>query len=62
VEVLTRLLRGDGPASFAGRFFQLQDAILAPRPQRPGGPPIMIGGTAPGAPYRWWRGTPTSGT
>jgi alkanesulfonate monooxygenase SsuD/methylene tetrahydromethanopterin reductase-like flavin-dependent oxidoreductase (luciferase family) len=47
LEVLTRLLRGDGPASYAGRFFQLQDAILAPRPARPGGPPIIIGGHGP---------------
>ena len=47
LEVLTRLLRGDGPASYAGRFFRLQDAVLAPRPQRPGGPPILVGGKGP---------------
>ncbi len=47
LEVLTRLLRGDGPASYAGRFFQLRDAILAPRPARPGGPPLLIGGHGP---------------
>lgn len=47
LEVLTRLLRGDGPVSYAGRFFQLQDAILAPRPQHPGGPPLLIGGHGP---------------
>ncbi len=47
LEVLTRLLRGDGPASYAGHFFRLQDAILAPRPQRPGGPPLLIGGHGP---------------
>ncbi len=47
LEVLTRLLRGNGPANYAGRFFQLQDASLAPRPQRPGSPPILIGGKGP---------------
>lgn len=47
LEVLTRLLRGDGPTSFEGRFFRLQEAILAPRPQRPGGPPLLIGGHGP---------------
>jgi F420-dependent oxidoreductase-like protein len=47
LEVTTRLLRGDEPVSFAGTFYQLQDAILLPRPQRPGGPPIVIGGNGP---------------
>src|SRR5436190_1724303 len=47
LEVITRLLRGEGPASYAGRFYQLRDAILLPRPQRAGGPPILIGGNGP---------------
>jgi alkanesulfonate monooxygenase SsuD/methylene tetrahydromethanopterin reductase-like flavin-dependent oxidoreductase (luciferase family) len=47
LEVLTRLLRGDGPTSFEGRFFQLREALLLPRPQRASGPPIMVGGTGP---------------
>lgn len=45
LEVLTRLLRSDEPTSYHGRFFQLQDARVLPRPQRAGGPPILIGGT-----------------
>jgi alkanesulfonate monooxygenase SsuD/methylene tetrahydromethanopterin reductase-like flavin-dependent oxidoreductase (luciferase family) len=45
LEVITRLLRADGPVSFAGRFYRLQDAALLPRPQRPGGPSILVGGT-----------------
>src|SRR5918911_477093 len=44
VEVITRLLKSDEPVSFEGRYFQLRDAILLPRPQRPGGPRIQIGG------------------
>jgi F420-dependent oxidoreductase-like protein len=44
LEVLTRLLRSDEPVTFEGRFFTLREAILLPRPQRLGGPPILIGG------------------
>jgi alkanesulfonate monooxygenase SsuD/methylene tetrahydromethanopterin reductase-like flavin-dependent oxidoreductase (luciferase family) len=47
LEVVTRLLRSDEPASYDGRFFQLRDAVLLPRPQRPGGPPILVGGSGP---------------
>jgi len=44
LEVITRLLGSDGPSTFEGRFFQLREAQLLPRPQRPAGPPILIGG------------------
>ena len=44
VKVISLLLTSDEPASFEGRYFQLHDALLLPRPQRPGGPPILIGG------------------
>ena len=44
LEVVTRLLRSAEPVSFAGQYYQLHEAILLPRPQRPGGPPILIGG------------------
>lgn len=47
LEVITRLLRSDDPVSFEGRFFRLDGATLLPRPQRPGGPPILIGGNGP---------------
>ncbi len=47
VQVVTSLLRSEQPISFAGEFFRLRDAILLPRPQRPGGPPILIGGSGP---------------
>jgi F420-dependent oxidoreductase-like protein len=45
VQVITSLLKSDHPVDFAGEFFHLHDAILLPRPKRPGGPPILIGGT-----------------
>jgi len=44
LEVITRLLRDDGPVSFDGSHFRLREAALLPRPKRPGGPPILIGG------------------
>ncbi len=44
LEVITRLLRAEGPVSFRGRFYRLKDAVLLPRPRRAGGPPILIGG------------------
>jgi F420-dependent oxidoreductase-like protein len=47
MEVVTRLLRSDEPVTYEGRFYQLRGATLLPRPQRPGGPRIMIGGNGP---------------
>jgi F420-dependent oxidoreductase-like protein len=47
LEVITRLLRSDEPITYEGRFYQLRGAMLLPRPQRPGGPPVMIGGNGP---------------
>jgi F420-dependent oxidoreductase-like protein len=44
LEVVTQLLRSDQPVGFEGEYYQLQEAIMLPRPQRPGGPPILIGG------------------
>lgn len=44
LEVITRLLRSDSPVDFAGHYYHLRDAVLLPRPARPGGPPIVIGG------------------
>ena len=47
LEVVTRLLHSDELVQFSGRYYTLQDALLLPRPQRPGGPPIVIGGNGP---------------
>lgn len=44
LEVITRLLKSDKTVSYDGKFFRLRDTILLPRPQRPGGPRILIGG------------------
>lgn len=42
--MITRLWEEDHPVNFSGEYYQLRDALLLPRPQRPGGPPILIGG------------------
>lgn len=45
LQVIIRLLASDEPVNFEGKFYRLREAILLPRPQRPGGPPILVGGT-----------------
>jgi F420-dependent oxidoreductase-like protein len=44
LEMIQLLLENDQPCDFDGQYFHLSDGILLPRPQRPAGPPIMIGG------------------
>lgn len=47
LEVITRLLHSDAPVDFHGDYYSLREAILLPRPGRPGGPPVLIGGNGP---------------
>jgi alkanesulfonate monooxygenase SsuD/methylene tetrahydromethanopterin reductase-like flavin-dependent oxidoreductase (luciferase family) len=47
LEVSTRLLRSNEPVSYEGTFYQLRQAMLYPRPERPGGPPLLVGGKGP---------------
>lgn len=44
VEVIMKLLESDQPVDYDGEYYRLNDAIVLPRPKRPGGPPILIGG------------------
>lgn len=44
VEVITRLLQSNTPFNYSGKYFNINGGILLPRPYRPGGPPILIGG------------------
>jgi F420-dependent oxidoreductase-like protein len=44
LQVITQLLDSSEPVSFAGDYYQLREAVLLPRPLRPGGPPVTIGG------------------
>ena len=43
VQICRALFRDEHP-SFDGRYYRIADARNVPRPIRPGGPPIMIGG------------------
>jgi F420-dependent oxidoreductase-like protein len=44
LQVVISLLEREEPVDFQGQYYRLREAILLPRPQRPGGPPILIGG------------------
>jgi F420-dependent oxidoreductase-like protein len=44
LEVITSLVESDHPVKFDGRYFQLREATILPRPARFGGPRILIGG------------------
>lgn len=44
VQIIAHLLQSASPLNFAGEFYQLKEAVLLPRPQRAGGPPILLGG------------------
>ncbi len=44
MDVVTALLKNDKAVSYKGDYYQLKNAVLLPRPQRPGGPPIIVGG------------------
>jgi F420-dependent oxidoreductase-like protein len=47
LEVTTRLFNSATPVDFSGHYYHLKEASLLPRPARPGGPPILIGGNGP---------------
>jgi F420-dependent oxidoreductase-like protein len=51
LEVITRLLNSNESVSFEGQYYHLQEATLLPRPQRAGGPPIVIGGKRASLPF-----------
>ena len=46
MEICRALWRGDH-VSFSGKHFTLDDVTMEPKPHRPGGPPIWIGGSGP---------------
>jgi alkanesulfonate monooxygenase SsuD/methylene tetrahydromethanopterin reductase-like flavin-dependent oxidoreductase (luciferase family) len=47
LEIIVRLLQNEDPSSYEGKYYQIRAAQLLPRPQRDGGPPILIGGNGP---------------
>ena len=44
LEVVRLLLSSDDPVDFSGEYYNLKEAVMLPRPKRPNGPPILIGG------------------
>ena len=44
LQVIIHLLNSDTPVDFQGDYYHLHDALLLPRPARPGGPRILVGG------------------
>jgi probable F420-dependent oxidoreductase len=44
--IIRSLLR-DGQIDFTGEYYEVEDAVLHPRPVRPGGPPLMVGSVSP---------------
>ncbi len=52
MEEYVRVLRaiwGDQPTEFSGEFYSIPRGLVAPGPVQPGGPQILLGGTAPRA-------------
>jgi alkanesulfonate monooxygenase SsuD/methylene tetrahydromethanopterin reductase-like flavin-dependent oxidoreductase (luciferase family) len=44
LSIIAPMLRGEKP-TVSGRFYRAQEALNSPPPLRPGGPPILIGGS-----------------
>jgi alkanesulfonate monooxygenase SsuD/methylene tetrahydromethanopterin reductase-like flavin-dependent oxidoreductase (luciferase family) len=44
--IIVPLLR-EGRTSYSGKYYEVDDCVLDPRPAREGGPPIMLGSTSP---------------
>src|SRR2546428_1697913 len=49
LEICRALWRQDG-VGFSGKHFTLENVTVEPKPHRPGGPPIWIGGSGPTPP------------
>jgi F420-dependent oxidoreductase-like protein len=47
LRIIRHLLHKEEPLEFEGVYYHLHEAVLLPRPQRPDGPPILIGGNGP---------------
>jgi F420-dependent oxidoreductase-like protein len=44
LEIVSRLFRNDQPFRYQGQHYSLEEGILLPRPTRPDGPTILVGG------------------
>lgn len=48
IQVVSGLLQQAEPLTFQGKYYQLTEAQVLPRTQRPGGPAILVGGNGKG--------------
>lgn len=44
LQIVAHLLRDETPLTFNGRYYELTEAVLLPRPSRPDAVPIVVGG------------------
>jgi F420-dependent oxidoreductase-like protein len=44
LQIISALLKSEKPVNFNGTYFNIREGIVLPRPNRPGGPPILVGG------------------
>ncbi len=49
MQALRALFANDLPATFTGRFYSFEGITIAPRPAKPGGPPLWVGGRSEAA-------------
>lgn len=47
LEIIHHLLKSDTPLDYPGQYYQLHEAVILPRPQRPGGTRLLVGGNGP---------------
>lgn len=47
LEIIHHLLKSDAPLDYPGQYYQLHEAVVLPRPQRPGGTRLLVGGNGP---------------
>jgi F420-dependent oxidoreductase-like protein len=47
LNVVSHLFQSDEPFDLPGIYFPIHEGLMLPRPSRPGGPPIVVGGNGP---------------
>lgn len=47
LQIIHHLVKNDAPLDFPGQYYQMHEAVILPRPQRPGGVRLLVGGNGP---------------
>ncbi|MBX3053381.1 MAG: TIGR03560 family F420-dependent LLM class oxidoreductase [Caldilineaceae bacterium] len=47
LSIIHHLLKKDEPLDYPGQYYQMHEAVILPRPQRPGGTRLLVGGNGP---------------